>query len=78
MARRVTEAVEVPTIGIGAGLECDGQVLVFHDLLGMSAETPPKFVRRYAAVRETQLEAIRRWADDVRERRFPGADETYG
>lgn len=77
LAARITAAVDVPTIGIGAGSSCDGQVLVFHDLLGMTAEGSPKFVRRYADVREVQIEAIRRWAEDVRERTFPSEDETY-
>jgi len=77
LAERITSEVEVPTIGIGAGAGCDGQVLVFHDLLGMSPVAPPKFVRRYARIYEQQVEAIRRWAADVRERDFPGDDETY-
>jgi 3-methyl-2-oxobutanoate hydroxymethyltransferase len=69
--------VDVPTIGIGAGSSCDGQVLVFHDLLGMTADASPKFVRRYAETRELQVEAIRRWANDVREKAFPSREETY-
>jgi 3-methyl-2-oxobutanoate hydroxymethyltransferase len=77
LAARITEQVEVPTIGIGAGVHCDGQVLVFHDLLGMSAENPPKFVRRYAHILESQIEAIRRWTEDVRGGSFPSDDETY-
>jgi 3-methyl-2-oxobutanoate hydroxymethyltransferase len=77
LAERVTESVEVPTIGIGAGRGCDGQVLVFHDLLGMSEEPPPKFVRRYASIREQQVEAIRRWACDVRDGSFPSDGESY-
>jgi len=77
LARRITEEVAVPTIGIGAGNACDGQVLVYHDLLGMSPEKSPKFVRRYAEIRELQVEAVRRFAGDVRERAFPGEDETY-
>ena len=77
LARRLTAEVEVPTIGIGAGHACDGQVLVYHDLLGMSAGKSPKFVRRYAEIREQQIEAVRRFAGDVRERVFPGDEETY-
>jgi 3-methyl-2-oxobutanoate hydroxymethyltransferase len=77
LARRITAAIEIPTIGIGAGAGCDGQVLVFHDLLGMLAEPSPSFVRRYAEIREQQVAAIRRWAEDVRERRFPSGAETY-
>jgi 3-methyl-2-oxobutanoate hydroxymethyltransferase len=77
LAARITEAVDVPTIGIGAGSRCDGQVLVYHDLLGMLPDPSPKFVRRYANVFETQVEAIRSWSNDVRERVFPADGETY-
>ena len=77
LARRLTAEVDVPTIGIGAGHACDGQVLVYHDLLGMSSGKSPKFVRRYAEIREQQIEAVRRFAGDVRERVFPGEEETY-
>jgi len=77
LAAAVTAALDIPTIGIGAGSSCDGQVLVYHDLLGMLEETPPKFVRQYANIRQTQVEAVQRWANDVREKSFPGADETY-
>ncbi|MEZ5237707.1 MAG: 3-methyl-2-oxobutanoate hydroxymethyltransferase [Microthrixaceae bacterium] len=59
MARLVTEAVDVPTIGIGAGADCDGQVLVYHDLLGMDDRTPPKFVRRYAHQGASATDAVR-------------------
>ena len=77
LARRITAEVDVPTIGIGAGNACDGQVLVYHDLLGMSPGKSPKFVRHYAEIREQQIEAVRRFAGDVRERAFPGEEETY-
>lgn len=77
VARRVTDAVEVPTIGIGAGQACDGQVLVYHDLLGLSPGKSPKFVRRYANLFEASVDAIRHWATDVRDGAFPGPDETY-
>ena len=77
LARRVTEAVEVPTIGIGAGPHCDGQVLVYHDLLGLLPQASPKFVRRYAEQYEQQVEAIRRWAADVRDGEFPADKECY-
>jgi 3-methyl-2-oxobutanoate hydroxymethyltransferase len=77
VARRVTEHVDVPTIGIGAGAACDGQVLVFHDLLGLSDGKAPKFVRRYADLAAVATEAVRAWADDVREGSFPSEAETY-
>jgi 3-methyl-2-oxobutanoate hydroxymethyltransferase len=77
VARLVTEAVPVPTIGIGAGNACDGQVLVMHDLLGLEDRVTPKFVRRYAAVKADSTEAVKAYAADVRARTFPGPDEGY-
>ena len=77
LAKRITAAVDIPTIGIGAGAACDGQVLVIHDLLGMLPGTFPKFVRRYAAVHDVQVDAIRRWAADVRSGAFPSDGESY-
>ena len=73
----VTDALDVPTIGIGAGASCDGQVLVFHDLLGLGSGTPPKFVRRYAEVGRIATEAIASFADDVRSGKFPSDAESY-
>jgi 3-methyl-2-oxobutanoate hydroxymethyltransferase len=78
LAARVTSAVVVPTIGIGAGPSCDGQVLVIHDLLGMLPGAVPKFVRRYADLHGASTEAIKRWAEDVRSKSFPSSDESYG
>jgi 3-methyl-2-oxobutanoate hydroxymethyltransferase len=77
VARLVTEAVPVPTIGIGAGGACDGQVLVFHDLLGIEDRVRPKFVRRYASLKDDAVAAMAAYADDVRQRRFPSDDESY-
>ena len=77
VARMVTDAVSVPTIGIGAGRHCDGQVLVYHDLLGMQDRVSPRFVRRYATLHEDATAAVSRFADDVRSGRFPSSDETY-
>lgn len=77
VAAAVTEAVDVPTIGIGAGSACDGQVLVFHDILGLGARTPPKFVRQYADLATVATEAVAAFADDVRSGNFPGEAETY-
>ncbi len=78
VARMVTEAVSVPTIGIGAGADCDGQVLVWHDLTGFEDRIQPKFVRRYASLKADATDAVRAFADDVRAGRFPSADESYG
>jgi 3-methyl-2-oxobutanoate hydroxymethyltransferase len=67
VAAEVTRRLRIPTIGIGAGPDCDGQVLVFNDLLGFdSTIRPPRFVKRYAEVGATAREALRRWAADVR------------
>jgi 3-methyl-2-oxobutanoate hydroxymethyltransferase len=79
VARMVTDSIPVPTIGIGAGRHCDGQVLVYHDLLGFAApgHRTPKFVRRYAAQELEAVEAVTRFVDDVRGGRFPSSDETY-
>lgn len=76
LARDITEAVPVPTIGIGASAGCDGQILVTDDMLGLFDWTP-KFVRRYADLRGEISQAVARYADDVRERRFPGPAEIY-
>lgn len=73
----VTQSLEIPTIGIGAGPDTDGQVLVYHDLLGMSNRTPAKFVRQYADLGTQITEAIGRYADDVRHGRFPSESEAY-
>jgi 3-methyl-2-oxobutanoate hydroxymethyltransferase len=70
--------LHVPTIGIGAGASTDGQVLVTHDLLGLTAGHVPKFVKRYAELRRDIVDAVTRYADDVRTRRFPDATHTYG
>ncbi len=73
----VTEAVAVPTIGIGAGPSCDGQVLVFHDLLGLGSGAAPRFVRRYAEIGRISTEAIAAFADDVRRGTCPTEAESY-
>ena len=77
VAAMVTDAVDVPTIGIGAGSHCDGQVLVYHDVLGIEDRVRPKFVRRYADVGAVSVEGLRAFADDVRSGRFPSDDESY-
>ena len=77
VAARVTEALEVPTIGIGAGADCDGQVLVWHDLLGLYAGKAPRFVKRYADLAGEAKRALETYVDDVREGRFPEEQHTY-
>ena len=77
VARLVTDSIPVPTIGIGAGRHCDGQVLVFHDLLGLQDWLSPKFVRRYASLGSDAVAALAHFADDVRSGRFPSSEETF-
>lgn len=77
VARMVTDAIAVPTIGIGAGRHCDGQVLVYHDLLGIEDRTAPKFVRRYADLKSVATDGVRRFVGDVRNGTFPSSEETY-
>lgn len=77
VARLITDTVAIPTIGIGAGRHCDGQVLVFHDLLGLGQGPEPKFVRRYADLGDVAVSALAQFADDVRAGSFPSSKETY-
>jgi 3-methyl-2-oxobutanoate hydroxymethyltransferase len=76
LAREVTDALTIPTIGIGAGPACDGQVQVWHDLLGLSLDFTPRHAAKYAEVGATTLDALKRWAEDVREGRFPTEAQT--
>jgi 3-methyl-2-oxobutanoate hydroxymethyltransferase len=77
LAARITGAIPIPTIGIGAGVDCDGQVLVVDDMLGMFTDFRPKFVRRYAELAATADAAIGTYAEDVRARRFPGPEHSF-
>ncbi|MGI8983816.1 MAG: 3-methyl-2-oxobutanoate hydroxymethyltransferase, partial [Acidimicrobiales bacterium] len=77
VARLVTAEVPVPTIGIGAGPDCDGQVLVLHDLLGLEDRPMPRFVRRYATLKVDAVAAVAAYAGDVRARAFPSDAESY-
>lgn len=78
IAKLITESVRIPTIGIGAGVHCDIQVLVIHDLLGLSFGKLARFVRPYANLRETMTDAISRFAEDVRNGTYPNDAESYG
>jgi 3-methyl-2-oxobutanoate hydroxymethyltransferase len=77
VAQLITDSVPVPTIGIGAGRHCDGQVLVFHDLLGLEDRIQPKFVRQYATLKADAVAGLRSWAADVRTGAFPTDAEAY-
>ena len=77
VAARITDALHIPTIGIGAGAECDGQVLVWHDLLGLYEGKAPRFVKRYADLATAARDALETYADDVRSGAFPEEQHTY-
>ena len=78
IAKMITESVHIPTIGIGAGVHCDIQVLVLHDMLGLSFGKQARFVRPYANLREVLTDAVSRYADDVRNGTYPSEAESYG
>jgi 3-methyl-2-oxobutanoate hydroxymethyltransferase len=77
ISRLITDRVRVPTIGIGAGVDCDGQILVFSDLVGLTFGHTAKFVRQYADVKSVIADALKQYADDVNARRFPADQESY-
>ncbi len=77
LAAEITRTIPVPTIGIGAGSSCDGQVLVFHDVMGLSPGVTPRFVRRYANLAPIIQEAARAYTRDVKSRAFPSKEESY-
>jgi len=78
LAGRITHELDIPTIGIGAGAACTGQVLVLHDLLGLGGEFAPRFVKRYTDLATTATAAVAAYADEVRRGVFPAAEHTYG
>jgi 3-methyl-2-oxobutanoate hydroxymethyltransferase len=77
LARQVTEMLTIPTIGIGAGPHCDGQILVSADMLGLTVDFHPRFVRRYESFAERATDAARRYGDDIRRGAFPSEEESY-
>jgi 3-methyl-2-oxobutanoate hydroxymethyltransferase len=77
VAKEITENVNIPTIGIGASKFCDGQVLVFHDLLGLFEEFKPKFVKRYAHLKQDAVKAVRQYIDEVKKGIFPDEEHSY-
>ncbi len=77
LAKQVSESIEIPTIGIGAGSDCDGQILVVYDMLGMIEDFHPRFVRKYENMAEDASEAFRRFIADVRDKKFPNENECY-
>ncbi len=77
LAQQITQKVSVPTIGIGAGVGCDGQILVINDLLGINLKFNPKFVRKYATLHNNILKAIKNYSNDVKSGKFPSEKESY-
>jgi len=77
LAGEITDRLAIPTIGIGAGVQCDGQVLVIHDMLGLFDDFAPKFVKRYADVKQTMLGAVKEFVGEVKERKFPAAEHSF-
>lgn len=78
LAERVSKELDIPTIGIGAGAGCDGQVLVLHDMLGLNKGFNPRFLRRYADLHSNMTEAVQQYISDVKSKDFPNDDEQYG
>ena len=76
-ATQITEAIKIPTIGIGAGAGCDGQVLVFHDLLGLTTGRVPRHVKAYADLKTTIVQAVSQYRDEVRGGQFPGREHSF-
>ena len=76
VAQQITAAVKIPTIGIGAGVGCDGQVLVFHDLVGLTPGSPPRHVKTYVDFRSVLVDAVTRYRDEVRQGQFPGPEQS--
>lgn len=77
LARQITEALAIPTIGIGAGPDCDGQVLVMHDVLGLFDRFTPKFVKKYAALKQDALAALKQYKEEVESGAFPGEEHSF-
>jgi 3-methyl-2-oxobutanoate hydroxymethyltransferase len=77
LAGEITDRLTIPTIGIGAGVQCDGQVLVIHDMLGLFDDFTPKFVKRYADMKQTMLGAVKEFVGEVKERKFPAEEHSF-
>ena len=77
LAKEVTESLHIPTIGIGAGGHCDGQVLVMHDMLGINTEFKPRFLRQYLNIAEQATKAVQQYITDIKSKNFPNDSEQY-
>ena len=78
VAKMITEKLSIPTVGIGAGPDCDAQVLVIHDLLGLFDRFTPKFVKKYAELNKPIIEALNQYANEVADGSFPGPEYSFG
>src|SRR3989304_10220528 len=77
LAAKITASLSIPTIGIGAGVHCDGQVLVLHDMLGIAGKVRPRFVKQYARLGDTIREAVTQYAAEVRQEKFPTPEHSF-
>ena len=77
LAQEITASLSIPTIGIGAGIHCDGQVLVVNDMLGLYEDYTPKFVKRYADLKGVMSDAVKKFIGEVREQKFPGEEHSF-
>ena len=77
LAKEVSESLSIPTIGIGAGMHCDGQVLVMHDMLGINTEFKPRFLRQYLNIAEQTSDAVKKYISDIKDKKFPDQTEQY-
>ncbi|MFW6334223.1 MAG: 3-methyl-2-oxobutanoate hydroxymethyltransferase, partial [Desulfosalsimonas sp.] len=77
ISKEITDSLTIPTIGIGAGVTCDGQILVMHDMLGISAGHIPKFVKKYAELRQNATDGLKTYIDEVRNGKFPDDSHSY-
>ncbi|HNM34603.1 MAG TPA: 3-methyl-2-oxobutanoate hydroxymethyltransferase, partial [Chitinophagaceae bacterium] len=77
LAKQVSETIDIPTIGIGAGPYCDGQVLVMHDMLGINTEFKPRFLRQYASLHDITFNAVQQYITDIKSLNFPNQTESY-
>jgi 3-methyl-2-oxobutanoate hydroxymethyltransferase len=77
LAKEIRETLHIPTIGIGAGVDCDGQVLVIHDILGLFERFTPKFVKKYANLRDQALKAVKEYKQEVESEAFPSRDHSF-
>jgi 3-methyl-2-oxobutanoate hydroxymethyltransferase len=77
LAKKITKDLSIPTIGIGAGRHCDGQVLVLHDVIGMFERFVPKFVKKYANLKDDALKAVQAYKEDIEKGMFPSEDQSF-